>query len=122
MQSRQLLHKLARYKYYDAHREVAYARQQVRQAQRQADLLNHALENLGYWSSDEGLLAARQRQHAIRDRNAARVLRLENHLIDCTKEKCKWQIMEQKLLEVTRKSKIRTIDTITEDMIQTRYR
>ena len=121
MQSRQLLHKLAQYKYYDAHRDVANARPQMQRVQKQSESLNSALDNLGYWSSDAGLIAARQQQRAAQNRTAARILHLERHLSDCSKEKCKWQIMEQKLAEKVRKHKMHMIDEITEDMLQNRY-
>ena len=116
-----LLHKLAKHRYYEAHKNRILAEKRVENSTRQLLCLTDAKTKLSYFCNDDVLLTLAQHCKTLHQRNLRHLNNTKDDLANCTQERCKWQILESNAERRIIADKKRAISDIENDMLQTRY-
>lgn len=121
MDARKLLHKLARHRYYEAHKHRALAEQCVEISKQKLSELACARIDLSYRCSDDGILVFTEQCKDLHKHNTRKLNHAQEDLAHHTQERYKWQILESRASCKTLGEKKRVINDIEDDMLQIRY-
>ena len=121
MNPQKLLHKLAKHRYYEAHKNRILAEQRVENSKQKLLELTSTKNELSYLCNDYGIITFAQQCKALHQRNIRHLNNAKDNLTNCIQERCKWQILESNADRRVIADKKRAIGEIEDDMLQTRY-
>lgn len=121
MDARKLLHKLARHKYYEAHKNRILAEDSAEASKCKLSELASTRSTLSHLCNHAGLVVLTEQYKDVHNHNVRNLDRAEKNLVDSAHEKCKWQILESRATCKAVGEKKRVINNIESEVLEVRY-